>query len=105
MIDTYERTFIDADALEEWLNEALKNFVPEGTHISIIPQAWEAKGESRFLSEIDVNDDITITQLLSKVVTEHSRGPYLHFYASDVVEAAVTAKQLTGNHFFLYYKW
>lgn len=105
MIDTYDGKFIDADALKEWLEESLKNLVPADTHISIIPQVWDAKGESRFFCEIDIEKNITIPELLNKVVSEHSRGKYIHFYAQDVVQAAVTAKQLDGDHFYLYYQW
>jgi hypothetical protein len=105
MIDTYDGKFINTDALKEWLDKSLKNFLPEDTHISIVPYTWDAKGESRFFCEIDIENDVSISQLLSKVVIEHSRGPYIHFYAKDVVEAAVTAKVLEGDHFYLYYKW
>jgi hypothetical protein len=105
MIDTYDGKFINADDLMDWLNNSLKVFLSKDTHISIVPQVFDCKGPSRFFAEIDVQENITIQQLLSKVITEHSRGSYIHFYVDDVVQAAVTAGVLQGNHFYLHYKW
>ncbi len=62
-------------------------------------------GESRFFSSIDVDTTLSIEALLAKVATAYSRGPYLHFYADDVVAAACGAGELSGNWFWLYYKW
>lgn len=73
--------------------------------ISLIPHPWEAKGESRFFCAVDVDEEISVSQLLEKEVKEYTRGNFKHFYVSDVIQAAVSANQLEGNQFFLYHKW
>lgn len=105
MINTFTKNFIDVEGLKDWLNNSLKSLLPEDSHISIIPHSWEAKGESRFFCEVEIEEDITLEQLVAKVVVEHSRGNHIHLYADDVVQAAVTAKVLNGDQFFLYYTW
>lgn len=105
MITTTQITSINADELKDWLDTALGTLLPPNTHISIIPQTWEAKGESRFFCEIDIDKALTLPQLLARVVSEHSRGNLVHFYAHDVVAAAVGAGELVGDHFYLYYRW
>lgn len=91
--------------MKEWLNEALLKYFSQDTKISIIPRSWEPTGESSFFSQIDIQNDLSIKQLLSKVVIEHSRGNYIHFYADDVISAAITAKELKGSCFYLHYRW
>lgn len=105
MIETQQITAIDSDSLKEWLDKKLLPHFPAGTEIAIMPHTWEAKGESRFFCEIDVNQGITLTELMTRVVSEHSRNNYIYFYAEDVVAAAVQYKELVGNYFWLYYKW
>jgi hypothetical protein len=107
MIRTFKVTSIDAEALKDWLEKALAEHYPEGTQFYLIPKPWDAKGESRFFCEIEVEEDITIEGLIAREVKEHSRGQYVHFYAYDVVCAAALAGEFEGrgNYFHLYYRW
>lgn len=104
MISTLAPVCIDAASLKDWLSATLKNLGIE-KKASIIPQSWDAIGESRFFCPIDVDEPISVAELIKREVTEHSRGPYIHFYAEDVVSAACGAGELSGDWFWLYYTW
>ncbi|HHP5494135.1 hypothetical protein ACTG16_23465 [Aeromonas sp. 23P] len=104
MISTLTPVCIDADSLKNWFSAALKNHGIDKKAF-IIPQSWDAKGESRFFCSIDVDEPISVSELIKREVAEHSRGPYIHFYAEDVVAAACGAGELTGDLFWLYYTW
>lgn len=106
MISTTSHVCIDADSLKKWLIEALKKEGIEKT-VSIIPRPWDAKGESGFFCSIEVEETISVADLIEREVIEHSRGPYIHFYADDVIFAACGAGELseTEDCFFLYYKY
>ena len=95
---------IGYDDIDKWIEQYLQPHFPD-KHISIIPSAWDATGESKFVTNFDMGDDLTITELCSKVVTEHSRGHYIHFYAYDVLCAAYTNGQLEEPYCILYYSW
>ena len=96
---------LQGDSLGDWLNQFLEGKIPEGYTAYIIPSVHGAKGESKFFCAIDVEESITLETLLTRVVTEHSRGPYLHFYAEDVLAAADGAGVLPGTYVWLYTKW
>ena len=105
MIATKNPVCIDGESLQEWLVAALRGLVPTDAQISMIPRSWEAHGESRFFATIDVDSPITLPDLVARVASEHSRAPYLHFYADDVVAAACGAGELPGTYFWLYHTW
>lgn len=104
MIATLNPVCINPTSLDEWLSAALKNHGIE-QDASILPKVWDAKGESRFFCQIDVDEPISVTELIRREVTEHNRGGHIYFYAEDVVAAACGAGELSGNWFWLYYTW
>jgi 16S rRNA C967 or C1407 C5-methylase (RsmB/RsmF family) len=107
MIKTYTSAAIciDPDSLKEWLSKYLRDDLPE-KQITIINRPHvHFTAESKFYAEIDIDEKVTKTELLKRVVEEHSRGPYVHFYVDDVVFAACTAGVLKGNFFSVRYEW
>jgi len=94
---------IGYDDIDQWVSTYLQPHFPD-KHISVIPHEWEPTGESAFVCKIDIGDDITIEQLCKKVVKEHSRGRYVHFYANDILTAAYTNGQLKETYLILYYE-
>jgi hypothetical protein len=96
---------IYADAIREWVAQNLAPECPEDAHVSVISRPWHCKGESSFFAAIDVDAGITVQQLRSREVAEHTRGAALHFYVDDVIAAAVGTGALNGNHFHVLYRW
>lgn len=96
---------LEGEALGEWLNHILEGKIPEGHTAYIMPSVHAAKGESKFFCKIDVEERISVETLLERVVSEHSRGEYLYFYAEDVVSAAYGAGLLPGTYVWLYDTW
>jgi len=107
MIETLSPTCIDGGVLQEWLEESIKNLVPEGYEVYIIPNDDGAQGGSKFFTEVNINkkDLITLDELVKRVVKEHSRGQYLHYYVDDVIGAACKLDELTGSWFWVYCTW
>ena len=96
---------VDGEALKTWLDLAVVGLIPAGFEAYIIPRTTDAKGESKFFCSIDVEEPITVETLVKREVAEHSRGPYLHFYADDVVSAACGAGVLNATYVWLFYRW
>lgn len=105
LLETRTVTAIDADAIRSWVARNLAPLCPEGAAISVINRPWHCKGESAYFAAIDVEELITVDQLRSLEVTEHSRAHYLHFYVDDVIAAAVASGDLHGDYFHVHYCW
>lgn len=104
MIDVINPVCINHESLQEWLETEVEKFGIDKTPY-ILPRTWDAKGESRFFCSINVEEHITIEELMGRVVSEHCRGNSIYFYAEDVVCAACAAGMLSGEWFWLYYTW
>lgn len=96
---------INADAIKAWVQQYLAPLCPEGSHISVIPRSWHCKGESAFFAAVDVDETVTLTQLRTLEVTEHTRAHYLCFYVDDVIAAAVQEGHLAGDFYHVHYQW
>lgn len=105
MIATKNPTCIDGRALSAWFETAIAPYFPPETAASMIPREWDSTGPSKFFCSIDVNDHLSIEELVAREVKEHSRGRYVRFYADDVVAAACGAGELEGTWFYLFYEW
>lgn len=96
MIETYTRTFVDFDVLEYWLQQFLKDDLP-GKEALIINQDYHCNQGSRFFASVDADEPLTKKELLERLVLEHSRGNYVHFYIDDVIKAAYTSGALESE--------
>lgn len=104
-METTTVSVIYADSIREWVARHLAPLCPDGSAISVINRPWHCKGVSAFFAVVDIEDPLTIEQLLQLVATEHSRAHYLHFYVDDVIAAAVGNGDLSGDHFHVHYCW
>lgn len=96
---------LNADELNNWVESFLQPLLP-GKHISILPSKYGAcKGESQWFCSVDVEDSISLKELIAREVKEFSRGDYVHFYVDDILSAATKLGQLTGSYFLVWYKW
>lgn len=104
MIDTVSPVCIKGEDLQEWLQAALADALP-GKQLYMIHEPGEARGESRYFSEVHLDQELSLGDLVKREVVEHSRGDYVHFYVKDVVSAACSANALSGRWFWIYHTW
>lgn len=96
---------IYAEAIKEWIAKNLAPLCPPESFISVIHRPWHCKGESAFFASIEVYEEITLEELRSREVVEHSRAHYLHFNIDDVISAAVALGDIDGDVFHVHYSW
>ena len=105
VIETFTPTAINCDSLNKWVERVVAPMFPESMIGVIADRPWDATGESKFFCVVDVDRNVTLDTLKEKIVIEHSRGLYIHFYARDIVSAAANAGELQGNYFWMLYEW
>ena len=104
-METSTVTKIDADAINAWVEKHLLPLCPEDAHVTIMPRSYHCTGESAFFAAVDIDNSLSLHELLALEVKEHTRAQYHHFYVDDVIAAAVGAGALQGNHFHVHYRW
>ena len=78
---------LDADGINSWIEKAVQPLFP-GKDVSVMPRPGiDATGESRFFCPLDIDQPIPLSELKNRVITEHSRGMFIYFYADDLLNA------------------